>query len=610
MLASIALSIFFVAGRWFSVCGELYSVLYDDAMISMRYARNLAEGHGLVWNPGGAPVEGYTNFLWTLWMAVLHLSGVPDAKMALLVSASGALILVLNLLVLRAVARRLVPEALAVTTLVLWLVSLCLPLVYWTLVGLEVGLLALLTSLAMLLVLRLTGAFRRRDLILLAAVLAAAVLVRTDQVVLCAVVLAFLGLRLPPEHRARALLILGLVLAVTLGGHTAFRLTYYGDPLPNAYYLKVAGVSARVRLTRGVGALGVSGVEMLFVPVALAVVALWPGASRRRRDVILPIAVFLGTCAYSVLVGGDAWEEYPVPNRYLTAGLPALLLASAVGAWRLSTLEAKERRRLVGAMAVGLGFAAGAEYWARVMLRGPHAAGPDGGVSIWVPENVRWWALTLVFTLLLGMAAMLGRGGASRAGAPELPPWRPLACGAVVLVAANAASFTFVLRPTPSAPDLSTPARLTRLAVTVRDTTKPDASMAVVWAGIIPYFARRPAVDLLGRSDRTVARMAPRTERFWPGHTKWDYEHSIGRLRPDLIVQLWQPTPEELAAIRSFGYDQLAPEIFVRADSVAVDRRAFEEALHGQPGVCPRPAPGAVVASRREARRHAAPRCA
>ncbi len=40
----------------------------DDAFISFRYARNLAEGHGLVWNIGER-IEGYTNFLWTLCMA-------------------------------------------------------------------------------------------------------------------------------------------------------------------------------------------------------------------------------------------------------------------------------------------------------------------------------------------------------------------------------------------------------------------------------------------------------------------------------------------------------------------------------------------------------------
>ncbi len=50
----------------------------DDAYISFRYARNWVRGEGLVFNIGEA-VEGYTNFLWTIWTAlglVLHFE--PD----------------------------------------------------------------------------------------------------------------------------------------------------------------------------------------------------------------------------------------------------------------------------------------------------------------------------------------------------------------------------------------------------------------------------------------------------------------------------------------------------------------------------------------------------
>src|SRR5436305_15217912 len=42
--------------------------LFDDAMISMTYARNLVEGHGLLWARQGAPVEGFSHPLWTLAM--------------------------------------------------------------------------------------------------------------------------------------------------------------------------------------------------------------------------------------------------------------------------------------------------------------------------------------------------------------------------------------------------------------------------------------------------------------------------------------------------------------------------------------------------------------
>src|SRR5205085_12438901 len=54
------------------VDGTRYFALDDDMMVSMRYGRNLAEGQGLVWNVGER-VEGYTNFLWTLVMAGVHL---------------------------------------------------------------------------------------------------------------------------------------------------------------------------------------------------------------------------------------------------------------------------------------------------------------------------------------------------------------------------------------------------------------------------------------------------------------------------------------------------------------------------------------------------------
>jgi hypothetical protein len=41
----------------------------DDAYISFRYAENLARGQGLVFNVGER-VEGYTNFLWVILLAI------------------------------------------------------------------------------------------------------------------------------------------------------------------------------------------------------------------------------------------------------------------------------------------------------------------------------------------------------------------------------------------------------------------------------------------------------------------------------------------------------------------------------------------------------------
>ncbi len=73
----------FIYHTSFRVGGERYFCLFDDAMISMRYARNLAEGHGLVWNPGGERVQGFTAPLWTLYMSLWHLLPIPERLMSL-----------------------------------------------------------------------------------------------------------------------------------------------------------------------------------------------------------------------------------------------------------------------------------------------------------------------------------------------------------------------------------------------------------------------------------------------------------------------------------------------------------------------------------------------
>ncbi|RYF11168.1 MAG: hypothetical protein EOO40_03820, partial [Deltaproteobacteria bacterium] len=72
----------FILRTSFSALGTRYFVLFEDAMISMRYARNFQEGFGLTWNKGEGRVEGYTNLLWTLWMSLAHAIGLPESKVS------------------------------------------------------------------------------------------------------------------------------------------------------------------------------------------------------------------------------------------------------------------------------------------------------------------------------------------------------------------------------------------------------------------------------------------------------------------------------------------------------------------------------------------------
>src|SRR5262249_4200475 len=49
-----------------------YRFLTDDAFIAFRYAHHLATGRGLTFNPGSAPVEGFTSLSWVLILALLE----------------------------------------------------------------------------------------------------------------------------------------------------------------------------------------------------------------------------------------------------------------------------------------------------------------------------------------------------------------------------------------------------------------------------------------------------------------------------------------------------------------------------------------------------------
>jgi len=91
------------------IAGERYFSLGDDAMISMRYARNFVQGHGLVWNAGERPVEGYTNLLWVVVMAAIHALPLPVSKTSGAVKTLAAALLVANLFVTRRLAERAGP---------------------------------------------------------------------------------------------------------------------------------------------------------------------------------------------------------------------------------------------------------------------------------------------------------------------------------------------------------------------------------------------------------------------------------------------------------------------------------------------------------------------
>jgi len=110
--------------------------LCDDAMISARYARNLAHGDGLRYNraPAGArPVEGYSNFLWVLGMAAgERLGASPRLSTSMMGGAFSLLCVTFLCLWVFSRTRSWTPALLSAAVL-----ASSLPFAIWAMQGLE-----------------------------------------------------------------------------------------------------------------------------------------------------------------------------------------------------------------------------------------------------------------------------------------------------------------------------------------------------------------------------------------------------------------------------------------------------------------------------------------
>lgn len=76
----------YIAFRTLNAIAHAWPFITDDAFISLRYAQNLVDGHGLVFNPGGERVEGYSNFLIVLVAAGAKTIGIDPVAVIRLLS--------------------------------------------------------------------------------------------------------------------------------------------------------------------------------------------------------------------------------------------------------------------------------------------------------------------------------------------------------------------------------------------------------------------------------------------------------------------------------------------------------------------------------------------
>lgn len=575
--AALAFYAVFVLRTSFSIGGTRYFVLFEDAMISMRYARHLADGHGFVWNIGEAPIEGFTNLLWVLWMSVAHKLDLSESKISLFIMLSGVAILLATGLVASKVARKVstspwVPVAVLAATLFDY------PLVFWTLRGMEVGALTLTVYTLLWLALENEESFSVPRTIAMGALTSMALLIRSDAVVPVGLITLY-GF-LTCSRRWLFASVIGTFAGGAVGGQMLFRRAYFHESLPNTYFLKLYKISTLARIKRGAFvALEVVALH-LAVPVSIVVASL-PGVKangawlksvwndRDARRLVLLGTIFTAQIGYATYVGGDAWEWMLYANRYMCVGMPALIVLVAVLVQRAIASTTDERAVFAKRFSYGL-VASGIVLVALNLFAKKF---PEQGIAATIVFSKTPFAAggaMIAAGLLLrlrdaragivdGLAALDRRLGSQRTVAKTA-----LLVAALVWIPSH-------LLPlgrwaAQNAAQYQDEARYTRLGLLIQANTEPDFRIAVAAAGATPYFAQRPTEDLLGKNDRHVAKLAPRGV-FSPGHDKWDYSYSLGERDAKLVVEAVDINDADEGYMKTLGFEELPNGMRLRRDA-------------------------------------------
>ena len=294
----------------------------DDAFISLRYARNLAEGHGLVWNIGER-VEGYTNFLWVLLMTVPFLVGVEPVLFSYV---AGLAIFAVSLVLFYRLSR-LVFDCSGLGLVALLVLGTNYTFIAYATGGMETQLQACLFVASLYLT---VGGMKSAEwgtvrVLGLSLVLAGAVMTRMDSFILVAVtvpaVLCDLWQSAIPGRRKAALVLwLAVPFGIVVGGWLVWKLSYYGDIFPNTFYAK--GGSPEL-LAHGVKYLYLfCRSYLLMVFPVLLLTCLSRLVQSAQREALLPAVMLVGLwVCYIVAVGGDFMEF-----RFIVPILPAIVI--------------------------------------------------------------------------------------------------------------------------------------------------------------------------------------------------------------------------------------------------------------------------------------------
>lgn len=303
VLLSVLLGAIFLVGAW-----AAWFFTVDDAFISFRYAANLANGHGPVWNLTGQPVEGFTDFAWVVWSSVGSLLGIAlplFAKLTSLVFGAATLAMLIS------AGKR--HAGLGGALVAGGAFVLFIPTYFHISSGLETTVFAAVLLRVVILGLRVLDGQKIHDWELPLLLLLAGTL-RPEGVLASLPMFAVWLWR----ERRRAAPRWFTVAAVVLGGvYFVWRWRFYGQLLPNTFYVKFGNLDA--------GHLWTVHTAKIFLPLILLTLALVLRRATRAAGLLVSSTVAVTYVTYAVsgptMDYLDRFADHAFPVLCLGAGL-------------------------------------------------------------------------------------------------------------------------------------------------------------------------------------------------------------------------------------------------------------------------------------------------
>jgi hypothetical protein len=294
----------------------LYGVVLDDSYITYRYAENLADGLGAVFN-AGERVEGYSNPSWMALLALGHRLGVSVpglAKVAGVLSALGCLFLIWRM------ARDLFGMSVGMTWLACLFVATNIGFTYYSISGMETT----------FFVFTILGFFYAgmRDRFMLAACLGGLMVLTRPEGPMYLVAIGF-WLLVRRGGRAWPALVLPLLVLVSVA---LVKHGYYGAWLPNTHAAKLGYMTAEESTVMSrLWALGRYTFSEDAIPIYLWVLMLLGASAMPGWATLMALSVIGGSLFFVWYSGGD-WMSF---QRFYAPALPLLAVLAFAAADRM-----------------------------------------------------------------------------------------------------------------------------------------------------------------------------------------------------------------------------------------------------------------------------------